>query len=354
MRTKGGVGSDNAVSPGRASSIAWSGRAGVVGTAKAGNEMKQLSVVLALAGVAAAAVLVVWFDAGAVLQAIAGVGIGGVALLLAWGVLTMAMLAAAWAWALPGPSYAVLLRGRAVRDAATTCLPFSPVGGYVLGARALTIQGVRWPLAAAGTVIDVGAEIFAQLLFALFGLAVLLWRLPDAALARPIGLGIATVVIGAAVVVALRGPIGRGLRSVGARLLGAWFGAADGFAAMPDELARLGTHRVRLSVAVAIHLSGWFITGVGTWISLRLLGWHGDVVPILALEALLDAVIAAAFIVPGAAGVQEAGYVALGTIFGVGPELALSVSLLRRGRDLLIGAPVLALWHWAELRRLRA
>lgn len=316
--------------------------------------MKQLSVVLALAGVAAAAALVLWFDAGAVLQAIAGVGLGGLTLLLAWGALTMAVLAAAWALALPGPSYAVLLRGRAVRDAATTCLPFSPVGGYVLGARALTIQGVRWPLAAAGTVIDVGAEITAQMLFALFGLAVLLWRLPDAALAQPIGLGIAAVVTVAGLVVALRRPIGRSLRVVSRRLLGAWFGAADGFAAMPDELARLGSQRGRLGAAVVVHLLGWFITGVGTWISLRLLGWHGDVVPILALEALLDAVIAAAFVVPAAAGVQEAGYVALGTVFGVGPELALSVSLLRRGRDLLIGAPVLAVWHWAELRRLRA
>ena len=62
--------------------------------------MKQLSVVLALAGVAAAAALVLWFDAGAVLQAIAGVGLGGLTLLLAWGALTMAVLAAAWALAL--------------------------------------------------------------------------------------------------------------------------------------------------------------------------------------------------------------------------------------------------------------
>ncbi len=316
--------------------------------------MKQLSVALALAGVAVSAVLVVWFDAGAVLQAMAGVGVGGLVLLLAWGGLTMAVLAAGWACVLPGPGYAVLLRGRAVRDAATTCLPFSPVGGYVLGARALTIQGVRWPLAAAGTVVDVGAELVAQLLFALFGLAVLLLHRPDAAWATPIALGLGLVIAGAAVVYALRGPIARGARVVGGRLLGEWFGAADGFAAMPAEMARLGAQRGRLGAAVTLHLAGWFITGAGTWISLRLLGWHGDMVPILALEALLDAVIAAAFIVPAAAGVQEAGYVALGQIFGVGPELALSVSLLRRGRDLLLGAPVLALWHWAELRRLRA
>ena len=301
-----------------------------------------------------AALLVLWFDAGAVLQALVGVGAGGLVLLLAWGGLTMAVLAAAWALAMPGPGYAVLLRGRAVRDAATTCLPFSPVGGYVLGARALTIQGVRWPTAAAGTVVDVGAEITAQLLFTLFGLAALVLHRPDTAWAGPIGLGISVVVCGTMAVFVARVQIGRGLRVVGGRLLGAWFGAADGFAEMPAAFSRLGANRGRLVAAVGVHLVAWFITGVGTWISLRLLGWHGDMLPILALEALLDAVIAAAFVVPAAAGVQEAGYVALGQVFGVGPELALSVSLLRRGRDLLLGAPVLALWHWAELRRLRA
>ena len=316
--------------------------------------VKQLSIGLALAGVALAAGLVLWFDGGAVLSALAGVGWPGLALLLLWGGLTMAVLAAAWALVLPGPSYGVMLRGRAVRDAATTCLPFSPVGGYVLGARALTIQGVPWPRAGAGTVLDVGAELVAQLTFTLFGLGVLLLWQPDAAVAGPVaaGVGIATVLAGVAY--GARKPIGRGLRFVGVRLLGDWFGAGAGFAAMPGELARLATAWGRLGLAVLVHLLGWFLTGLGTWISLRLLGWQGDILPILALEALLDAVIAAAFIVPAAAGVQEAGYVALGAIFGVGPELALGVSLLRRGRDLLLGAPVLALWHWAELRRMRA
>ena len=315
---------------------------------------KHLTIALALLGVAVAAGLVVWFDAGAVLASLAGVGWMGLAILLGWGGLTMCVLAGAWACVLPGPGYGVLLRGRALRDAATTCLPFSPVGGYVLGARALTIQGVAWPTAAAGTVLDVGAEIMAQLLFALFGLAVLLLWAPGTALAGPIGLGLAVVMAAVVLVVLIRRPIARVLQQGGIRLLGDWFGGAAGFAAMPDELARLSRARTGLVLGLALHLTAWFITGMGTWISLRLLGWHGDVLPVLALEALLDALIAVAFFVPAAAGVQEAGYVALGAVFGVGPELALGVSLLRRGRDLVLGAPVLALWHWAELRRLRA
>ena len=316
--------------------------------------VKQISVALALAGVALAAGLVLWFDGDAVLAALAGVGWPGLALVLAWGALTCAVLAAAWALVLPGPGYGVLLRGRAVRDAATTCLPFSPVGGYVLGARALTMQGVPWPRAGAGTVLDVGAELLAQLLFTVFGVAVLLLWQPHAALAGPLAIGVAGAVALCALAYAGRRRIGQGLHVAGTRLLGDWFGSAGGFTSMRGELTQLSTARGRLALAVLVHVAAWILTGFGTWISLRLLGWPGDILPVLALEALLDAVIAAAFIVPAAAGVQEAGYVALGTIFGVGPELALGVSLLRRGRDLLLGAPVLALWHWAELRRLRA
>ena len=316
--------------------------------------VKQISVALALAGVALAAGLVLWFDGDAVLAALAGVGWPGLALVLAWGALTCAVLAAAWALVLPGPGYGVLLRGRAVRDAATTCLPFSPVGGYVLGARALTMQGVPWPRAGAGTVLDVGAELLAQLLFTVFGVAVLLLWQPHAALAGPLAIGVAGAVALCALAYAGRRRIGQGLHVAGTRLLGDWFGSAGGLTSMRGELTQLSTARGRLALAVLVHVAAWVLTGFGTWISLRLLGWPGDILPVLALEALLDAVIAAAFIVPAAAGVQEAGYVALGTIFGVGPELALGVSLLRRGRDLLLGAPVLALWHWAELRRLRA
>ncbi len=108
----------------------------------------------------------------------------------------------------------------------------------------------------------------------------------------------------------------------------------------------------RLLLGTALHLVGWFGTGVCTWISLRLLGHPVDLVHVLALEALLDAVIAAAFVVPGAAGVQEAGYVGLGAVFGVPPEIALSVSLLRRAREISWGLPVLGIWQWQEVRRL--
>jgi hypothetical protein len=60
----------------------------------------------------------------------------------------------------------------------------------------------------------------------------------------------------------------------------------------------------------------------------------------------------AAFFVPGAVGVQEGSYLLIGPLFGLAPETALALSLLKRGRDLLIGAPTLIAWQAMEGRRL--
>jgi hypothetical protein len=73
----------------------------------------------------------------------------------------------------------------------------------------------------------------------------------------------------------------------------------------------------------------------------------------LAIEAMLHAIMALAFFVPGRVGIQEASYALLGTIFGIPPEIALSLSLLRRARDFVIAVPVLLLWQGVEARHLR-
>ena len=313
--------------------------------------MKRLSILLALLGLGVSALLVTWFDAGQVLDAALSVGWRGFGLLALWQAGLFLVLGLAWAAVLPGVRPGRLVWGRMVRDAATTCLPFSPVGGYVIGARAITVLGVPWPTAAAGTVADVTAEIAAQALFSLFGLLVLLLLRPGSPLLLPLGIGLGAACAGLALAVRFRAPLVRLLRGLGARLLGDWFHRQGGLERVGAELARLYAAPRRLLLGTLLHLLAWFGTGAGTWISLRLLGHDADLVAVLALEALLDALVGAAFVVPGAAGVQEAGYVGLGAAFGVPPDLALGVSLLRRARDLALGLPILLAWQWMEWRR---
>ena len=150
--------------------------------------------------------------------------------------------------------------------------------------------------------------------------------------------------------------IGAVLRGLGGRLLGDWFraqeGAQGGIERLREALGEMYAPG-RLALGAAVHTCGWVATGVWTWIALRLLGSELDLVHVLALEALLSALVAAAFVVPGGAGVQEAGYVGLGAAFGVPAEMALVVALLRRAKDLCWGVPILGAWQWREVRRLR-
>jgi hypothetical protein len=41
----------------------------------------------------------------------------------------------------------------------------------------------------------------------------------------------------------------------------------------------------------------------------------------------------------------------LGSLFGVGPDTALALSFIKRGRDLIIGIPTLLVWQAIEGRR---
>jgi hypothetical protein len=69
---------------------------------------------------------------------------------------------------------------------------------------------------------------------------------------------------------------------------------------------------------------------------------------VLVVESLLYAIRSVAFAVPNALGVQEGAYILLGGMFGVGPEVALALSILKRARDLALGLPALLSWQAAE------
>ena len=87
------------------------------------------------------------------------------------------------------------------------------------------------------------------------------------------------------------------------------------------------------------------------WLGFRLIGAHIDVAAAIAIESLVYAIRSAGAFVPNALGVQEGAYLVLGPLFGVPPDLALAISVLKRARDIAIGVPVLLSWQAAEGRR---
>jgi uncharacterized membrane protein YbhN (UPF0104 family) len=142
---------------------------------------------------------------------------------------------------------------------------------------------------------------------------------------------------------------------LGRRIASRWFAdAQERVATLQAELSLIYGHTGRLVLGFCFHLAGWIGTGAAGWIAYRALGVPINFDDALAIEALLAAAAAVAFLVPVNAGVQEAGYAGLGAIFGIPPGLSLGVSLLRRARDLAVGLPILLVWQLIEMRRLRA
>jgi putative membrane protein len=319
--------------------------------------VKKLSYVLALLGLLLGTLLIAWFDVGRVAAGALSVGWGGFALIIAWQLLIFVILGIAWdVLTQRGPNRKlwVFVWGRMVRDSSANCLPFSQVGGFVFGARAVTLLGVPWPVATASTVVDVTAEFLAQLAFTALGLVVLLLRAPDSSLATPLELGLGLAVAAAVAFIFLQSRAAPLFARIGHRIAGRWLNEAqDRVQAVQTEMSEIYRQPLRLALGWAVHLLGWITTGVAGWIAYRLLGVPVDLEAALAIEALLSALAAIAFLVPVNAGVQEAGYAGLGAIFGIPPEISLSVSLIRRARDLVIGVPVLLIWQYTEFRHMR-
>jgi putative membrane protein len=318
--------------------------------------MKRLSYVLALVGLLIALLLVSYYGFGNVVSAVSRIGWPQFGLIVGWQFLLFAILGIAWDIITPARvrRLFVMIWGRMVRDASANCLPFSQVGGFVFGARAVTLHGVEWQTATASTIVDVTAEFLAQIAFTCIGLGILLARAPRSGLAIPIEIGIGLAVIACfAFVWAQKGAAPLFAR-LGRRIAGNWFNdAEERVEILQTELGLIYGHTGRLAVGCFFHLIGWIGTGMAGWITYRALGVPIEFDDALAIEALLSAAAAVAFLVPVNAGVQEAGYAGLGAIFGVPPDLSLGVSLVRRARDIAVGVPILLIWQFVEMRRLR-
>lgn len=321
--------------------------------------MKTFSLVFALIGLLAATALVGWFGVGAVWGATLAVGWGGFLLLCAVQFLLFVVLAWSWWVIAPKRGFGVFLWGRMVRDSAGNCLPFTHMGGFIAGARAISLHGIPPTQATASTVADVTAEVLAQIIFAAIGLVVLVAHAPATPFAWPMAIGLAVALPALGAFMAMQQGAGQqGAGKIFARLsrhiAAEWFtNAQERASVLGAEFSLIYGHTGRLVACVAIHLVAWLGTGVAGWITLRLLGAEISLIDAIAIEGLLHAVLAVAFLVPGHAGVQEAAYIGLGAAFGVAPEVALAASLLRRARDLAWGIPVLLVWQWVEVRRLR-
>jgi len=227
------------------------------------------------------------------------------------------------------------------------------MGGCVLGARAVALAGVPGSLAAASTMVDLTLEFLAKLAYMAIGLLLLLALRPGMSVSLPVTLGFAGTGLFAIAFVMFQRR-GFSLLDRFARLLGRGWAerTVSGMAAVNVALAETYQRRAGLWGGFALHLACWILSAAEVWIALRLAGAPLGFSSVLVIESLLYAIRTVAFAVPNAVGVQEGAYVLIGAAFGLTPEMALAISLLKRARDVVIGLPALATWQVAEGGRL--
>jgi glycosyltransferase 2 family protein len=322
------------------------------------QRLKLLPAAFALAGVAVVTGLVIYFGAGDVLRALTSVKISGFTEYIAAQLVIVLGLGLCWRMLLRSRmrgSFWLCIWGRAVRDATGEFLPFSQVGGLVLGARVITLGGVSVADAAASTLADITTEFLAQLVFIGIGLSILARKAPSSDLLVPVAIGLSVaVVMGVGLILVQRGSGAKVFRGIATRIAGAsGEGASFSIDRLQASLDIMYAHRIRLALAAFYHLVCWFGTATASFVGFHALGVPLSFLDAICIESMLHAILALAFFIPGRVGIQEATYTLLGGIFGIPPDIALSLSLMRRARDFVIAVPVLIVWQGIEAKRLK-
>jgi putative membrane protein len=318
-----------------------------------GKVVKIISGIAGIAGLAMIGALVGYFGAGSVLRSLRAIGWGGFAAICAIHLGVISVEGIAWRLLVPGAPVWSFIWGRLIRDAGSEVLPVSQMGGCVLGARAVALAGVPGAIAAATTMVDLTLEFIAKLAYMAIGLVLLVNLRPAVPVSLPVTFGLAaTGVFAIAFVMVQRH--GFVLFDRFARMLGRGWAerTAAGSAAVHVALAATYQRRAALWGGFALHLACWMLSAVEVWIALRLAGLPLGFPTVLVIESLLYAIRTAAFAIPNAVGVQEGAYVLIGAAFGLTPEMALAISLMKRARDVVIGLPALGTWQAAEGGRL--
>jgi putative membrane protein len=320
--------------------------------------IKHAGVIAWLAGIAIVIGLVIWSGIGSIAQAIASVG-WGILLVLVVRLVTVSVAGAGWQLLFPAhhhPSLATCVLVRFIREAANALLPLMQVGGDLIGARLIMFRGIAGALAAASIIVDILIQAVTQFLFACLGVTALVTLGAADGLARTIAsaLAVAAVLL-IGFYVAQRRAGQRLLQWIMNTLTGdrQWrvLGTID---AVYQQLSIIYASRRRLFLSSFVHMIGW-LAGVAE--VLIVFAWMGHPIGLaeaIVIESLLHAVRGAAFAIPGALGAQEGGLVLLCALFGIPPDQAIALSLVKRVPDLVLGVPSLLAWQVIEWQRLQS
>ncbi len=209
-------------------------------------------------------------------------------------------------------------------------------------------------LAGASATVDLTVEMITQILFTLAGLAMLLVGPHDRAVSSWVVVGLSMTLLAAAgFIAAQRFGLFRLIELGLLRLAERWPGLSlDGIRGLHDSVRAIHAHRRGLLAGALGHGMSWALGTLEVWVALAALGHSVGLREAFVIESLGAALRSAGFVVPGALGVQEAGFILVAAPFGVPAETAVALSMVKRVRELAFGLPGLIAWQWSVGRRL--
>ena len=243
------------------------------------------------------------------------------------------------------------LLARWVGESANSLMPAGQLGGPVLMTRHLAQRGMRMQEAAAVITVSTTLQTFAQIAFALLGVALLgaqASHISQHALRTSslIASGLLALQVGGFYWIQRRGFFSKLMRAAtrfaGKRDWSQWMSQAQAIdRAVQDTYSRGGP----VAASFLWSLVGWLVGTGEVYLILQLIHHPVGWLDALLLESLGQAIRGAAFAIPGALGVQEGGYLLLAPLAGLPPDTALALSLAKRARELLLGVPGLLYLH---------
>lgn len=322
--------------------------------------MNRIGVVLALAGLGLTAYLIVDIGPDQIGAAISAVGVGFIWLIIAR-LVAVTLDAAGWRL-LVAPFDRMRRAGLGivtwialVREAVARVLPIASLGADAVGIRLLILRGLPGSGATASVVVEIVVTLIAQFVFTGIGLAVFLLWLHAGSIVNWVAFAL---LVASPIPIVLVFLLRRFRIFERGQKLAKWLlGDTNRLARLIPDGARLDAdvnylidaHK-RLVASAALQFAGMVAGGIEIWLIAWLLGEPISALAAVALESIVLATRHLAFMVPAGLGVQEAGFVVFGQMLGLDADSALAISLVRRIRELCLGAPMLVTWQIAELR----
>lgn len=298
--------------------------------------------------------LIAYHGFGGVLRALIAVGWTGILAASLYHLVPLIFSALGWRAILRSAWRAPLVHFLWVRLVREEVGNFLPIGGELVSARVLTFHGAKAGVAGASVVVDMTVEVMTQLLFTVAGVVLLIsgshgdgpvdWLIGGLAVAAPVLLSF---------LVAQHWGLFKLLEDFIERIAKKWHWVKDAsVAGLHNTIKALYRDRRGIVEGSGYHMLSWILGSGEIWIALHFMGNPVSFREALILESLTMAVRVVGFAIPAALGVQEGGYLLAGQLLGLSPEICLALSLVKRARDLLLGAPTLAGWHFLEGRRM--